>query len=117
MNVDSIQPPVEHKGLRWYLQFGIKYGPPSLNDGFVQMLIALQIFGPCTYEDIVSYTNFRTSNRRLAESYYLRSKYSWTRYLLYYNLIKTVKRYKKGGRIFELGENGEALLDWILSRS
>ena len=117
MDVSSIQPPIEHKGLRWFLEFGVKWELPSLNSNYIQLLIALQIFGPCSYEDMVSYANFKAYNPAYEKHYFLRNKYPWTKFFTYYHLIKPIKRYRKGGRIFELDVNGEALLEWVLSQN
>ena len=79
---------------------------PNFDLNWVKFLVNLQIFGGIgTWEDICAFSG--EDPKRL-------NKYGWLRFFLYYDLLRVVKR-KKGGRIFELGEAGQATIDYVTS--
>lgn len=76
---------------------------PNFELTWVKFLVNLQLFGGVgTWEEICAYSG--------EDPQYL-NKGGWLKFYLFYDMLRVFKR-KKGGRVFELGETGQTIIDY-----
>lgn len=92
---------------KYLLKHGLDNRPPSLNFEWMKLLVNTQIYGGVgTIDDMLSYTGFNIENVLPSR------KYRLVNFLQYYYLIEEINRNKEG-RIFEITQFAEDLIDYV----
>ena len=93
---------------KYLLKYGLRNGPPSLNSEWMKVLVNAQIYGGVgTIDDMLSYSGYNVENILPSR------KYNLVNFLQYYSLIQEVKRQRRGGRVFEITQFAEDLIDYV----